>query len=92
MFKLKTSHCIADFMRELKSCTSRHFHETIGMIAKFGWQDGYGAFTVSPSKKDRVIRYIEGQADHHRKETFEDEYVRFLEKHGIEYDLRYLWD
>lgn len=92
LVKLSTKHCIADFMRELKSSTSRKFNEQSGMRLKFGWQDGYGAFTVSPSQKDSVIHYIENQAEHHRRESFQQEYVRFLEKHGIEYDPRYLWD
>ncbi|MEM6690003.1 MAG: IS200/IS605 family transposase [Planctomycetota bacterium] len=92
LVKLSTSHCVADFMRELKSSTSRKFNEESGMTHKFGWQDGYGAFTVSPSKKQSVIQYIENQAEHHRKESFQDEYLRFLAKHEIEYDPRFVWD
>jgi len=92
LVKLTTKHCIADFMRELKSCTSKRFNEQSTSLRKFGWQDGYGAFTVSPSQKDSVIRYIEGQAEHHRKESFQEEYVRFLSRHGIDYDPRFLWD
>lgn len=58
----------------------------------FGWQDGYGAYAVSPSKVPDVIRYIANQREHHRKETFEDEFVAFLKRHGVDYDPKYLWD
>lgn len=57
----------------------------------FGWQDGYGAFTVSKSKLPQVIRYIQNQREHHSKKTFQEEYLEFLDEHGIEYDERYLW-
>ena len=92
LLKLRTKHCIAEFMRELKSCTSREFNDQRFSLAKFGWQDGYGVFTVSPSQQDAVIRYIENQALHHAKEDFQTEYLRLLEKHGVEYDPKYLWD
>ena len=68
------------------------FNDQRFSLAKFGWQDGYGVFTVSPSQKDAVIRYIENQALHHAKEDFQTEYLRLLEKHGVEYDPKYLWD
>jgi putative transposase len=58
----------------------------------FYWQGGYGAFSVSPSHLDPLIAYVENQAEHHRKETFQDEFRRLLKKYGIEYDERYVWD
>ena len=57
----------------------------------FVWQDGYGAFTVSKSDLPDVIRYIQNQREHHRKKTFQEEYLEFLNKYGIEYDEHYLW-
>ena len=57
----------------------------------FAWQDGYGAFTVSKSNIPSVISYIQNQREHHRKKTFQEEYRELLEKHGIEYDERYIW-
>jgi putative transposase len=57
----------------------------------FGWQDGYGAFTVSKSDLSDVIQYIQSQREHHRKKTFQEEYLEFLNQYGIEYDERYLW-
>ena len=92
LVKLKTSHCIADFMQKVKSNSSKHFNTASGLIEKFGWQDGYGVFTVGPSNRDIVIRYIENQVRHHADKTFEEEYLRMLEMAGIEYDERYLWD
>ena len=92
LLKLKTTHCIADFMRELKANTSKHFNETSGMPAKFGWQDGYGVFTVSRSAKPRVIEYIQRQESHHSREDYCTEYVRLLDLHEVAYDPRYVFD
>jgi len=61
-------------------------------LAGFHWQTGYGAFTVSKSSVPAVKRYIENQKEHHRKQTYKDEFIEFLEKHEIEYDERYVWD
>jgi REP-associated tyrosine transposase len=59
---------------------------------RFGWQGGYGAFSVSQSQLKQVIRYIEQQEEHHRRVTFQDEYRAFLKKYCIEYDEKYVWD
>ena len=59
--------------------------------SQFAWQQGYGAFSVSRSNVDDVVRYIANQQEHHRKKTFQEEYVELLVRHGIEYDERYLW-
>jgi putative transposase len=61
-------------------------------MADFGWQDGYGVFSVSKSAVPSVVRYIENQREHHSKLSFEEEYVALLKKHGIDYDDRYLFD
>jgi putative transposase len=57
----------------------------------FGWQDGYGAFSVSKSNVPSVVKYIQDQREHHKTQTFQEEYLEFLKKHGVEYDERYLW-
>jgi hypothetical protein len=57
----------------------------------FAWQGGYAAFSVSQSTRARVIRCIRQQPQHHRKLTFEEEFVAFLRKHGVEFDERYIW-
>ena len=86
---LKSTHCLADFMRELKKATSVWVHREIGFAA-FGWQEGYGAFTVSPSARDRVRGYVANQQKHHRTRTFREELVELLGRAGVEYDPRYL--
>jgi REP element-mobilizing transposase RayT len=65
-------------------------HEEIAERA-FAWQEGYGAFTVSASQRERVREYIEGQEEHHRKRTFEEEYVELLKRSGVKYEEGYLW-
>ena len=87
---LKATHCLADVLRDVKSGSSRWIHDE-KRIRSFGWQEGYGAVTVSPSDLARVRRYIARQEEHHRKRTFQEEFREFLDKCGIAYDERYLW-
>ena len=75
----------------LKGDSSKWIHEEFSALRELAWQDGYGAFTVSKSNLSDVIHYIENQREHHRKKTFQEEYREFLQKHGIEYDERYVW-
>ena len=58
----------------------------------FSWQNGYGAFSVNPSQIDVVIKYIENQHEHHKKKSFKNEYVAFLQKYKVDYDERYVWE
>jgi putative transposase len=87
---LRATHSLASFVQDIKQTSSRWIHETVG-VRNFAWQPGYGAFTVSVSNSDAVKEYIANQAEHHRKKTFQEEYVVFLKKHGVEYDERHLW-
>ena len=87
---LRANHCLADIMRETKASSSGWIHRTIGN-RRFGWQKGYGAFTVSRSDVEVIRRYIRGQKEHHRKRTFQDEYLDLLRQNDIEFDERYLW-
>lgn len=75
----------------LKGDSSKWIHEEFPILRDFAWQDGYGAFTVSKSNLGAVIDYIQNQRAHHRKKTFQEEYLDFLQKHGIDYDERYVW-
>lgn len=77
-------------VRDLKAVSSRWVHEELGKAA-FAWQEGYGAFTVSASQRAQVRDYIARQEEHHRKRTFQEEYLELLERSGVEYDVRYLW-
>lgn len=92
LVRIPSKIAVADFVGRLKANTSKHINDTSGVIRKFGWQDGYGAFTVSPSQAGRVQDYIANQIEHHSKESFEHEYVRLLEKHAVEYDPKYVFD
>ena len=76
----------------VKGASSGWVHDTFPEMRGFGWQDGYGAFTVSKSNIPTVKAYILGQREHHREQTFQQEYVVLLQRHEIEYDQRYLWD
>lgn len=87
---LRATHTLATFVQDIKQTSSRWIHETIG-VKNFAWQPGYGAFTVSESNRNAVKNYIAGQMEHHRMKSFQEEYVAFLKKHGVEYDERYLW-
>ncbi|MEP6818586.1 MAG: IS200/IS605 family transposase [bacterium] len=82
---------IADFVNAVKSNSSRWIHEYSSQLRGFAWQEGYGAFSVSKSEEGKVIRYVSNQEEHHRKRTFKEELIGLLEKHGIEYDKRYIW-
>lgn len=66
-------------------------HDTFPEYYKFGWQEGYGAFSVSVSQMGKTIAYIDGQKDHHRKKSFQEEFLELLNKHGIEYDPRFVF-
>jgi REP element-mobilizing transposase RayT len=86
---LKSTHCLADFMRELKKSSSAWVHNEIG-LGRFAWQEGYGAFTVSPPSRGDVKQYIANQEDHHRQRTFREELVVLLQKVRIEYEDKWL--
>jgi REP element-mobilizing transposase RayT len=87
---LRATHRLSDVLREIKVTSSKWVHETTG-VRRFSWQDGYGAFSVSPGQADEVRKYIASQEEHHRRKTFQEEYLEFLKRNGVEYDERYLW-
>lgn len=82
-----SSLSIADCMRLVKTNSSKWIRETFETHKDFGWQTGYGAFTVSPSVVEEVIHYIENQQKHHETLTFDEEFITFLKRHQIEYDI-----
>jgi REP element-mobilizing transposase RayT len=79
---------ISEAVNKIKVNSSGWMSDEIG---NFAWQQGYGAFSVSKSNIPVVVRYIQNQERHHRRMTFEDEFIALLEKHGIEYDRRYIF-
>ncbi len=76
----------------LKGDSSKWIHEEFQELKNFAWQDGYGSFSVSKSSVPKVVDYIKNQREHHRKESFENEYARLMNLHAVEYDERYLFD
>lgn len=82
---------LADLLEEIKANSSRWI-KTKGIYYKhFAWQGGYAGYSVSQSKVEIVRRYIENQKVHHKKQTFKEEYVQFLNENQIEYIEKYLW-
>jgi len=87
---MKSSHRIDFLVRDIKADSSEWIHRELGK-RRFQWQKGYGAFSVSPSNIERVRTYVLTQEQHHRRVTFQTEYLRLLKASGVEYDERYLW-
>ena len=79
-------------LRDLKRDSSKWIKEQMPALADFHWQNGYGAFSISPSHVEALTRYIEGQEEHHRRESFQDEFRRLCKKYGVPIDERYVWD
>ena len=82
----------SDFIRELKKQSTRWIKMKGGGVAKFHWQRGFGAFSVSPAHVEAVREYIRSQDEHHIRESFQDEFRRLLGKYGIPCDEKYVWD
>ena|SRR5205085_9692227 len=89
LVSLPPSLPLSDALRVLKANSSRWAHEV--RRSPFSWQAGYGAFSVSQSSVPAVMEYIAHQEEHHRKMTFQEEFLTLLKKHGIEYDEQYIW-
>ena len=83
---------IAKVMQLIKGNSSKWIHDEFPQHRTFGWQDGYGAFSIGISQVEDTVEYIKHQKEHHRRKTFQEEFIQFLEKHGVEYDPRYIWD
>jgi len=83
---------IAKALQLIKGGSSKWVHETFPEHRLFGWQEKYGAFSVSVSQHNKIIEYIRHQSEHHRKMTFQEEFLALLKKHGIEFDPVHLWD
>jgi putative transposase len=92
LLSLPSTASIAKALQLIKGGSSKWVHETFREHRLFNWQEKYGAFSVSASQLDNVIKYIKEQETHHKKMTFKEEFVSLLKKHHIEYDERYLWD
>jgi len=82
---------LAKFIEEIKKNSSRWIKAKGEHYKNFAWQGGYAGYSVSQSKIEIVKKYIERQKEHHKKETFKEEYLKFLNEYGIDYDENYLW-
>ena len=90
--KLKPTIYVADFVRTIKTNTSRWLRKSINRLRLFEWQAGYSSFSVSESKSRAVIEYIEKQKEHHVKHSFPEELMKLLKKHGVEFDPQHYLD
>ena len=88
---LKPSIAPADLIGDIKTGSTNHINEQRWPGCRFSWQEGYGAFSVSHSHLDRVANYILHQETHHRRKSFQEEYVEFLEQHRVPYDEHYIF-
>ncbi len=91
-FELNPKTSVSEISRIVKANSSKWINENKFIRSKFNWQKGYGAFSYSRSQRNDVIKYIVNQEEHHKKRTFKDEYFKFLNAFGVEYDERYLFE
>lgn len=88
---LSPSLAVSDVIRDVKASSSKWMGDE-GHVDTFEWQKGYGAFTVSYDRVEAIRKYIRNQKVHHRTKTFQEEYIDFLQRHGIEFRLEYLFE
>ena len=91
-FELARTVSVSQAVEEVKKSSSKWIKSQGTEFTGFAWQAGYGAFAVSESNVPAVRDYIASQQEHHRKKSFQEEYRTFLERHGVTYDVRYVWD
>jgi putative transposase len=82
----------AEMIEQIKKTSSKWIKALDRRFCGFFWQRGYAAFSVSPSQLKAVLKYVEGQEEHHRTRTFQEEYRELLRKHAVNFDERYVWD
>jgi putative transposase len=92
LFGAKPNQCLSDAMQLIKGKSSQWINDEFGFRGKFRWQEGYGGFTCSQSHRHNLIRYIMNQEEHHRRTTFQDEYIGLLDYFEIPYEDRYLFE
>ncbi len=89
--RLSRNYGVAEIIRKAKANSSGWAKSEGGLLSKFEWQGGYGAFSIHGSQVEQVTNYIKVQVEHHRRRTFQEEYLDFLQEYHIPYDERYLW-
>jgi putative transposase len=88
---LRPAQSISDLMKDVKQSSSKWINDNKLASGHFEWQEGYGAFSYSKSQINQVINYIQNQEIHHKKKTFKEEYLDFLEKFEIDYDEKFIF-
>ena len=83
---------LSKLLEEVKKSSSKWMKTKGQALRAFAWQNGYGAFSLSPSVVDRAQAYIAGQKEHHQTHSFQDEFRALLARYQIDYDERYVWD
>ncbi len=91
-FGLKPTVAVSELMKTVKAKSSKYINDHSLTPERFEWQEGYGAFSYSQSQIDAVYKYIQNQEEHHKKYTFREEYLDFLEKFKISYDEKYIFE
>ena len=89
--RLSKKIALMDFIQILKSRSSKWMKTRDRQLSNFYWQDGYGAFSVSPGHVEHLVQYIANQHEHHKEVSFKEEYVRLLQKYNVDYNSEYLW-
>lgn len=92
LFDLGRTVSVSRVVEDVKKASSKWIKTQGEEFSGFAWQAGYGAFAVSESKVQAVREYVARQREHHAKQTFEEEYREFLQRHGVEFDEQYVWD
>lgn len=92
LFVISRTETVSNVVGQLKKSSNDWLRAKDARFANFYWQAGYGAFSVSQSGVDEVRDYIRRQREHHQRKTFQEEYRAFLQKYGVEFDERYVWD
>src|SRR5690606_31586471 len=90
LIELSSIDKFSHFIRSLKACSSQWIHKHFSDLQDFAWQEGYGSFSVSYSVLESVRKYIQNQQQHHAKMSFEEEFIKFLELHQVNYDKRFV--
>ena len=92
LFRLSKNLSLAKIVEEIKTSSSKRVKTQGRGLANFHWQSGYGAFSVSAADVEEVVKYITQRESHHRVVSFQEEFRKLLEAHGVTYDERYVWD
>ena len=92
LVSLPATMSMAKGIQLIKAGAPKWVHDKFPSLRKFAWQEGYGGFSIGVSQVAATIAYIENQHEHHRRKPFQEEFLAFLKRHGVEYDERYVWD